>query len=118
MNYSSKLVKQAVHDMSQLPGIGKRTAVRLVIHHLRQPKDQTTRLTKSLDALRQEIKFCKNCFNISDNDICEICINPNRDKSLICVVEDVRDVMAIENTSQFKGVYHVLGGKISPMEGI
>jgi len=118
MDYSSKLLKQAVDEMSQLPGIGKRTALRLVLHLLRQPKDQTTRLTKSLDALRQEIKFCKNCFNISDNDICEICINPNRDKSLICVVEDVRDVMAIENTSQFKGVYHVLGGKISPMEGI
>ena len=118
MDYSSKLLKQAVDEMSQLPGIGKRTALRLVLHLLRQPKEQTTRLTKSLDALRQEIKFCKNCFNISDNDICEICINPNRDKSLICVVEDIRDVMAIENTSQFKGVYHVLGGKISPMEGI
>ena len=118
MDYSSKLLKQAVDEMSQLPGIGKRTALRLVLHLLRQPKEQTTRLTKSLDALRQEIKFCKNCFNISDDDICEICINPNRDKSLICVVEDIRDVMAIENTSQFKGVYHVLGGKISPMEGI
>ncbi|HLW15194.1 MAG TPA: recombination mediator RecR [Flavobacteriaceae bacterium] len=118
MDYSSKLLKQAVEEMSQLPGIGKRTALRLVLHLLRQPQDQTTRLTQSLDTLRQEIKFCKNCFNISDTDICEICINPNRDKSLICVVEDVRDVMAIENTSQFKGVYHVLGGKISPMEGI
>src|SRR5690554_45454 len=118
MDYSSKLLKQAVEEMSQLPGIGKRTALRLVLHLLRQPQDQTTRLTQSLDTLRQEIKFCKNCFNISDTDICEICINPSRDKSLICVVEDVRDVMAIENTSQFKGVYHVLGGKISPMEGI
>lgn len=118
MDYSSKLLKQAVEEMSQLPGIGKRTALRLVLHLLRQPQEQTSRLTHSLDTLRQEIKFCKNCFNISDTDICEICINPNRDKSLICVVEDVRDVMAIENTSQFKGVYHVLGGKISPMEGI
>lgn len=118
MDYSSKLLKQAVEEMSQLPGIGKRTALRLVLHLLRQPQDQTTRLTQSLDTLRQEIKFCKNCFNISDHEICEICINPSRDKSLICVVEDVRDVMAIENTSQFKGVYHVLGGKISPMEGI
>lgn len=118
MDYSSKLLKQAVEEMSQLPGIGKRTALRLVLHLLRQPQEQTSRLTQSLDTLRQEIKFCKNCFNISDTDICEICINPNRDKSLICVVEDVRDVMAIENTSQFKGVYHVLGGKISPMEGI
>lgn len=118
MDYSSKLLKQAVDEMSQLPGIGKRTALRLVLHLLRQPKEQTSRLTQSLDALRQEIKFCKNCFNISDSELCEICINPNRDKTLICVVEDVRDVMAIENTSQFKGVYHVLGGKISPMEGI
>ncbi|HLS11145.1 MAG TPA: recombination mediator RecR [Flavobacteriaceae bacterium] len=118
MDYSSKLLKQAVDEMSQLPGIGKRTALRLVLHLLRQPKEQTSRLTQSLDALRQEIKFCKNCFNISDSELCEICINPNRDKTLICVVEDIRDVMAIENTSQFKGVYHVLGGKISPMEGI
>lgn len=118
MDFSSKLLKQAVEEMSQLPGIGKRTALRLVLHLLRQPQEQTTRLTQSLDSLRKEIKFCKNCYNISDSDICEICANPNRDKSLICVVEDVRDVMAIENTSQFKGVYHVLGGKISPMEGV
>ena len=118
MEFSSKLLKQSVEEMSQLPGIGKRTALRLVLHLLRQPQEQTTRLTKSLDSLRQEIKFCKNCYNISDSDICEICSNTNRDKSLICVVEDIRDVMAIENTSQFKGVYHVLGGKISPMEGI
>lgn len=118
MDFSSKLLKQAVEEMSQLPGIGKRTALRLVLHLLRQPQEQTARLTQSLDSLRKEIKFCKNCYNISDSDICEICINPNRDKSLICVVEDVRDVMAIENTSQFKGVYHVLGGKISPMEGV
>src|SRR5690625_922908 len=118
MDYSSKLLKQAVDEMSQLPGIGKRTALRLVLHLLRQPKEQTSRLTQSLDALRQEIKFCKNCFNISDSELCEICINPNRDKTLICVVEDIRDVMAIENTSQYRGVYHVLGGKISPMDGI
>ncbi len=118
MDFSSKLLEQAVEEMSQLPGIGKRTALRLVLHLLRQPTDQTTRLTRSLDTLRNDIKFCKNCYNISDTDICEICANPSRDKSLICVVEDIRDVMAIENTSQFKGVYHVLGGKISPMEGI
>lgn len=118
MDFSSKLLKQAVEEVSQLPGIGKRTALRLVLHLLRQPPEQTTRLTQSLDLLRKEIRFCKNCYNISDTDICEICANPNRDKSLICVVEDVRDVMAIENTSQFKGVYHVLGGKISPMEGV
>lgn len=118
MEFSSKLLKQSVEEMSQLPGIGKRTALRLVLHLLRQPQEQTTRLTKSLESLRQEIKFCKNCYNISDTDLCEICCNPNRDKKLICVVEDIRDVMAIENTSQFKGIYHVLGGKISPMEGI
>src|SRR5690625_233609 len=118
MDYSSKLLKQAVDGMSQLPGIGKGTTLRLVLHLLRERKEQTSRLTQCLDALRQEIKFCKNCFNISDTELCKICINLNRDKTLICVVEYIRDVMAIENTSQFKGVYHVLGGKISPMEGI
>lgn len=118
MDFSSKLLKQAVEEMSQLPGIGKRTALRLVLHLLRQPEEQTFRLTQSLDTLRKEIKLCKNCYTISDTDICEICVNPSRDKSLICVVEDVRDVLAIENTSQFRGIYHVLGGKISPMEGI
>src|SRR5690625_6376433 len=110
MDYSSKLLKQAVDEMSQLPGIGKRTALRLVLHLLRQPKEQTSRLTHCLDALRQEIKCCKNCFNISDSERCDICINPNRDKTLTCVVEDIRDVMAIENTSQFKVVYDMLGG--------
>lgn len=118
MNFSSKLLERAVEEMSQLPGIGKRTALRLVLHLLRQPEDQTTRLTQSLDSLRNDIRICKNCNNISDTELCEICANPNRDKTLVCVVEDIRDVMAIENTSQFRGVYHVLGGKISPMEGI
>lgn len=118
MNFSSKLLEQAVEEMSQLPGIGKRTALRLALHLLRQPKEQTNRLTQSLEVLRNDIRFCKNCYNISDTDTCEICANPHRDKTLICVVEDIRDVMAIENTSQFRGIYHVLGGKISPMEGI
>ncbi|PKA99427.1 DNA replication and repair protein RecR [Flavobacteriaceae bacterium MAR_2009_75] len=118
MDFSSKLLENAVYEMSQLPGIGKRTALRLVLHLLKQPQDQTTRLVSALENLRSEIKFCKNCHNISDLAICEICSNSRRDKSLVCVVEDIRDVMAIENTSQYKGLYHVLGGKISPMEGI
>ena len=118
MDFSSKLLENAVYEMSQLPGIGKRTALRLVLHLLKQPQDQTTRLVSALENLRSEIKFCENCHNISDLPICEICSNPRRDKSLVCVVEDIRDVMAIENTSQYKGLYHVLGGKISPMEGV
>lgn len=118
MEFSSKLLEQAVNEMSQLPGIGKRTALRLVLHMLRQPKSQTTALSEALQNMRNDVKFCKSCHNISDVDICEICSNANRDKSLICVVEDVRDVMAIENTSSFKGLYHVLGGIISPMDGI
>ena len=118
MEFSSRLLENAVYEMSQLPGIGKRTALRLVLHMLRQPVEQTSRLSQALNALRQEIKFCTNCHNISDKERCEICANPRRDESLVCVVEDIRDVMAIENTGQFKGQYHVLGGKISPVEGI
>ncbi len=104
--------------MSQLPGIGKRTALRLVLHLLRQPAEQTERLAFALRSLRNEVKYCRNCHNISDTDLCEICANPKRDESLVCVVEDIRDVMAIENTSQYKGLYHVLGGKISPLDGV
>jgi len=118
MDFSSKLLENAVNEMSQLPGIGKRTALRLVLHLLRQPTEQTQRLSQGLTLLRENIKFCTNCHNISDTPICEICANPNRDASVICVVEDIRDVMAIENTSLFKGQYHVLGGKISPMDGV
>lgn len=118
MEFSSKLLEQAVYEMSQLPGIGKRTALRLVLHLLRQSESHTEHLTKALTKLRTDIKFCKNCHNISDVELCEICANPNRDASLVCVVEDVRDVMAIENTSQYRGQYHVLGGKISPLDGI
>ncbi len=118
MEFSSKLLEKAVYEMSQLPGIGKRTALRLVLHLLRQPKEQTEQLASALDTLRKEIKFCKNCYNISDVDLCEICANPNRNQEMVCVVEDIRDVMAIENTSQYKGLYHVLGGKISPLDGI
>lgn len=118
MEFSSKLLENAVYEISQLPGIGKRTALRLVLHLLKQPTEQTSRLAGALESLRNQIKFCTSCYNISDVAICEICANPKRDKSLVCVVEDIRDVMAIENTSQFRGLYHVLGGKISPMEGI
>ncbi len=118
MEFSSKLLENAVYEMSQLPGIGKRTALRLVLHLLKQPKEQTTRLAEALVGLKNKVKFCKSCHNISDTELCEICSNPRRDESIVCVVEDIRDVMAIENTSQFKGLYHVLGGKISPMEGV
>ena len=118
MDFSSKLLEQAVNEMSQLPGIGKRTALRLVLHLLKQPQSQTVALSKALVDLRTEVKFCKSCHNISDSEVCEICSSPNRHKEIVCVVEDIRDVMAIENTSQFKGLYHVLGGKISPMDGV
>ena len=118
MEFSSKLLERAVNEMSQLPGIGKRTALRLVLHMLKQPKEQANALSEALLKMRNDVKFCKSCHNISDVEICEICSNPSRDQSIVCVVEDVRDVMAIENTNSFKGLYHVLGGKISPMDGI
>ncbi|TVZ09111.1 DNA replication and repair protein RecR [Cellulophaga sp. RHA_52] len=118
MDFSSKLLENAVYEISQLPGIGKRTALRLALHLLKQPKDQTSALSNSLLKLREEIKFCSNCHNISDVVLCEICANPKRDESIVCVVEDIRDVMAIENTGQYRGLYHVLGGRISPMEGV
>ncbi|WP_282629198.1 recombination mediator RecR [Empedobacter sedimenti] len=118
MNYPSKVLEKAVDEMSNLPGIGKRTALRLVLHMLNRPKSQTVALSEALSHLMEDVKYCQHCHTISDQDVCEICNNPLRDESLICVVEDVRDVMAIENTGQFKGKYHVLGGKISPMEGI
>ena len=118
MNFSSKLLENAVNEMSKLPGIGKRTALRLVLFLLNQPNSQTIHLSKSLIDLIDGVVLCKNCHNISDLEICEICSNIKRDKSIICVVEDIRDVMAIESMGQFSGVYHVLGGKISPIEGI
>lgn len=118
MDFSSKLLARAVDEMALLPGIGKRTALRLVLHLLKQPTARTLALSQALTELREQSQFCKQCHNISDEPLCDICANVNRDKSLVCVVEDIRDVMAIENTSQFKGVYHVLGGKISPMDGI
>ena len=118
MNFSSKLLENAVNEMSQLPGIGKRTALRLVLFLLQQPNSQTTELSDSLNKLIENVILCKNCHNISDSELCEICSNNKRNKSIICVVEDIRDVMAIESTGQFNGVYHVLGGKISPIEGV
>ncbi|AVR45849.1 recombination protein RecR [Christiangramia fulva] len=118
MDFSSKLLEQAVDAMSQLPGVGKRTALRLVLHLLKQPEAQTEQLSSALLNLRNNIKLCKNCYNISDTELCEICANPSRDSETVCVVEDIRDVMAIENTGQYRGHYHVLGGKISPMDGV
>ena len=118
MDFSSKLLEQAVDEVSQLPGIGKRTALRLVLHLLRQPETQTLELATALTKLRTEIKLCSNCYNISDTQLCDICANPARDAATVCVVEDIRDVMAIENTGQYRGHYHVLGGKISPIDGI
>lgn len=118
MEFSSKLLENAVNEVSQLPGIGKRTALRLVLHLLRQPKEQSLLLAGAIKKVREEVNFCKSCHNISDSELCEICTNPLRKKELICVVEDIRDVMAIESTGSFRGLYHVLGGKISPMDGI
>src|SRR6056297_3220188 len=118
MEFSSKLLENAVYEMSQLPGIGKRTALRLVLHLLKQPEERTELLAHALLKLKSKVNFCKNCHNISDTELCEICANPKRDETIVCVVEDIRDVMAIENTSQYNGMYHVLGGKISPMEGV
>lgn len=118
MEMPSKLLERAVAEISQLPGIGKRTALRLALHLLRQPVEQTQQLSEALQKLREDIVFCSSCHNISDAPVCHICANPHRDATVICVVEDVRDVMAIENTGLFKGLYHVLGGKISPIEGI
>ncbi len=118
MDFSSKLLENAVNEVSRLPGIGKRTALRLVLHLLRQPKEHTGYLATALTTLRNEVNSCKKCHNISDTVLCNICQSSKRDSEIICVVEDIRDVMAIENTAQFKGLYHVLGGKISPIEGI
>jgi len=118
MEFSSKLLQSAVDEVAQLPGIGRRTALRLVLHLMRQPESQTLHLADALQKMRQNINFCKNCHNISDSELCEICINTNRQQDVVCVVEDIRDVMAIVSTASYRGVYHVLGGKISPMDGV
>ncbi len=117
-SYSSKLVEEAVNELAKLPGIGKKTALRLALHMLKHGIPEVEKLGKSIIKMRNEIKFCKECFNISDSEICEICSNPKRDHTTICIVEDIRDVMAIENTAQYSGIYHILGGIISPMDGI
>ncbi len=118
MNFSSRLIEEAVTAFSSLPGIGKKTALRLVLHLIGQEPEATTQLSEALSKMREHIKNCKVCGNISDLDTCNICTDAHRDKSTICVVESIRDVMAIEDTGQYKGVYHVLGGVISPIEGI
>jgi len=118
MNFSSRLLENAVAEFSKLPGVGQKTALRLVLHLLNQPVNDVEKFTGSLTRLKNEIRFCEICKNISDSIICEICTSRKRDKSLVCLVEDTRDVMAIENTNQYNGVYHVLGGLISPMDGI
>tara|TARA_B100001093_G_scaffold140734_1_gene133241 strand:+ start:4533 stop:5156 length:624 start_codon:yes stop_codon:yes gene_type:complete len=118
MNFPSKLLENAVNEMSQLPGIGKRTALRLVLFLLQQPRKQTLELSSSLVSLIEKVILCKVCNNISDKELCDICLSNKREKSIICVVEDIRDIMAIESTGQYSGIYHVLGGKISPVEGI
>lgn len=118
MQYPSKILENAVEEISQLPGIGKRTALRLALHMLKKSKTRTESLAKSLTDLVNDIQYCSRCHAICDKEICETCASPFRNHKMICVVEDIRDVMAIENTGQYKGVYHVLGGKISPMDGI
>jgi recombination protein RecR len=116
--FSSKLLQAAVEEFSRLPGIGRKTALRLVLHLLKQDQETVARFSDAMLRLRQEVVYCRQCHNISDQDLCEICRSPRRDDSLICVVEDLRDVIAIENTGQYHGMYHVLGGIISPMDGI
>lgn len=118
MEYPSKLIEEAVNQVSKLPGIGKKTALRLVLHLIKDKPEKTFSLTDALNKLREGIQFCTICHNISDTEVCTICTSHRRDKSIVCVVEDANDVMAIENTSQFNGVYHVLGGVISPINGI
>lgn len=116
--YPSRLLENAVNEFSKLPGIGRKSALRLVLHLLRQDAEEVSAFGNSLIQLRNEIKHCKICHNISDSETCKICSNPARNESVICVVENIRDVMSIENTQQFNGLYHVLGGIISPMDGI
>lgn len=117
-NFTSKLLESAVDEFAKLPGIGKKTALRLVLHLLNQEKDDVIQFGETIIKLRNEIKHCKICNTISDTDICNICSNTSRDSSVICVVENARDLMSVENTHQFNGLYHVLGGIISPMDGI
>lgn len=118
MQYQSQLLENAVEEFAKLPGVGRKTALRLVLHLLRQEPERALRLGDSVIRLRQEVKYCQKCYNICDSDICSICSDPRRDTSTICVVENIKEVMVVERTRQFHGLYHVLGGLISPMEGI
>lgn len=118
MSFSSKLIEEAVTQVSKLPGIGKKSALRIVLHLIKEKEENTFLLTEALNTLRRNIRACSTCHNISDTEVCGICANKKRDQSIVCVVEDVRDVMAIENTAQYTGLYHVLGGVISPIHGV
>ncbi|MBF1392257.1 recombination mediator RecR [Prevotella histicola] len=116
--YPSQLLERAVESFSQLPGVGRKTALRLVLHLLRQSTEDVDSFADAITRVKHDVKYCKVCHNISDTDVCSICSDPRRDASVVCVVENIQDVMAIENTQQFHGLYHVLGGIISPMDGI
>lgn len=118
MNYPSIYLENVINELSKLPGVGKRTALRFALHLLAEDEQETTRLAECLLNMKKEIKLCKHCYSISDNDVCEVCANEKRNHNIVCVVENIRDVMAIENTNQYQGVYHVLGGVISPVDGI
>ena len=118
MNFPSKLIEDAVNEFARLPGIGKKTALRLVLHLLRQPQERSRQFGDAIVRMRSEIRFCRQCHNVADAELCNICASHRRDQSLLCVVESLRDVMAVESTNHYNGVYHVLGGIISPMDGI
>ena len=118
MQFSSSLLENAVNEFARLPGIGKKTALRMVLYFLKQGVEETENFSETISRMRRDIKFCQRCYNVSDADICSICANSMRNQRLICVVENIRDVIAIENTQQFSGTYHILGGVISPLDGI
>lgn len=118
MIFSSKLIEDAVGAFSKLPGIGKKTALRMVLHLLKQDKQHVAEFTRALSRMREDICFCTQCHNVSDAEICEICANPGRNRTQVCIVENLRDVIAIESTQQYSGLYHVLGGILSPLDGI
>ena len=118
MIFSSKLIEDAVQAFSRLPGIGKKTALRMVLHLLKQEKDQVAEFTRAIAHMREDIRFCEQCHNVSDTDVCAICANPGRNRTQVCVIERLRDVIAIESTQQYNGLYHVLGGILSPLDGI
>lgn len=118
MQFSSSLLENAVNEFAKLPGIGKKTALRLVLHLLKQNNNEVTQFSEAINKMRGEIKFCQRCFNVADGDICSICANSMRKQEIICVVENIRDVIAIESTQQYSGTYHVLGGVISPLDGV